>query len=41
MLPGLDVYGLIAGGVLAAFAFSTIALPLLNTTTRHDAVRFE
>jgi len=40
-LPGLDVYGLIAGGVLAAFVFSTLALPLLNTTTRHDAVRFE
>jgi ABC-type antimicrobial peptide transport system permease subunit len=39
--PGPDVYGLIAGGVLAALLFSTIALPLLNVTTRHDAVRFE
>jgi len=27
--------------VLAALLFSTIALPLLNLTTRHDAVRFE
>ena len=39
--PGADVYGLIGGGVLAALLFSTIALPLLNLTTRHDAVRFE
>ncbi len=39
--PGLDVYGLIGGGVLAALLFSTVALPLLSLTTRHDAVRFE
>ena len=39
--PGADVYGLIGGGVLAALLFSAIALPLLNVTTRHDAVRFE
>lgn len=39
--PGLDVFGLIGGGVLAALVFSTIALPLLSLTTRHDAVRFE
>jgi hypothetical protein len=39
--PGVDVYGLIGGGVLAALVFSTIALPLLNITIRHDAVRFE
>ena len=39
--PGWDVYGLIASGVLAALLFSTIALPLLNITTRHDNVRFE
>jgi hypothetical protein len=39
--PGADVYGLVGGGVLAALVFSTIALPLLNMTTRHDAVRFE
>ena len=39
--PGFEVYGLIASGVLAAMVFSSIALPLLNLTTRHDAVRFE
>jgi hypothetical protein len=39
--PGPDVYGLVAAGVLAALIFSTIALPLLKLTTRHDAVRFE
>jgi hypothetical protein len=27
--------------VLAALLFSAVALPLLNLTTRHDAVRFE
>jgi hypothetical protein len=39
--PGADVYGLIGAGVVAALLFSTVALPLLNLTTRHDAVRFE
>jgi hypothetical protein len=39
--PGLDLYAFIGGGVLAALLFSTLALPLLNITTRHDAVRFE
>jgi ABC-type antimicrobial peptide transport system permease subunit len=39
--PGLDVYGFIAGGMLASLLFSAIALPLLSLTTRHDAVRFE
>jgi hypothetical protein len=39
--PGAEVYTLIGGGVLAALLFSTIALPLLSLTTRHDAVRFE
>jgi len=39
--PGADVYGLIGGGVLAALLFSTVALPLLNLTTRHEALRFE
>ena len=39
--PGPDVYALIAGGMLAALVFSAVALPLLNLTTRHDAVRFE
>jgi hypothetical protein len=28
-------------GVLAAFAVSLIALPLMDIATRHDAVRFE
>jgi ABC-type antimicrobial peptide transport system permease subunit len=39
--PGPDMYGFLGGGVLAALLFSAIALPLLNLTTRHDAVRFE
>jgi hypothetical protein len=39
--PGPDIYGFFGGGVLAALLFSAIALPLLNLTTRHDAVRFE
>jgi hypothetical protein len=39
--PGADVYGLIGAGLLAALLFSTVALPLLSLTTRHDAVRFE
>jgi hypothetical protein len=39
--PGADVYGLIGAGVLSALLFSTVALPLLSVTTRHDAVRFE
>ena len=39
--PGPDLYGFIGGGVLAALLFSTLALPLLDLTTRHDAVRFE
>lgn len=39
--PGADVYGLIGGGLLVAILFSTLALPLLSLTTRHDAVRFE
>jgi hypothetical protein len=28
-------------GVLAALILSTIALPLLDAATRHDAVRYE
>jgi FtsX-like permease family len=39
--PGIDLLALIGSGVLAALAFSTLALPLLERTTRHDAVRFE
>jgi hypothetical protein len=39
--PALEVYVSVAVGVLAALLFSTLALPLLSLTTRHDAVRFE
>ena len=39
--PGLDIYAYVGGGVLAALLFSTLALPLLNAATRHDAVRYE
>jgi hypothetical protein len=39
--PGPEMYALVGSGVLAALVFSTLALPLLSLTTRHDAVRFE
>ena len=39
--PGLEVYVSVAVGVVAALLFSTLALPLLGLTTRHDAVRYE
>lgn len=39
--PGLEVFGYVGGGVLAALVFSTLALPLLDATTRYDAVRYE
>jgi hypothetical protein len=39
--PDPAVFGYVGGGVLAALVFSTLALPLLNATTRHDAVRYE
>ena len=39
--PGLDLTVAILGGVLAAFALSACALPLLDAATRHDAVRYE
>jgi ABC-type antimicrobial peptide transport system permease subunit len=39
--PGADVYGSVAGGVLAALLFSTLALPLLSLATRHEAIRYE
>jgi FtsX-like permease family len=39
--PGADVFGVVGGGVLATLVFSTLALPLLDATTRHDAVRYE
>ena len=40
-LAGAGRVRLIGGGVLAALLFSTLALPLLGLTTRHDAVRFD
>ncbi|WBB70055.1 FtsX-like permease family protein [Micromonospora sp. WMMD812] len=39
--PVPEMYAFIGGGVLAALLFSTLALPLLSLTTRHDTVRFE
>ena len=39
--PGWDLLGYLGCGIVAAFAFSALALPLLSLTTRHDAVRFE
>jgi hypothetical protein len=39
--PGPEFYGFIGGGLFAALPFSTLALPLLSLTTRHDAVRFD
>ena len=32
---------MVGGGVLAALILSTLALPLLDATTRPDAVRYE
>jgi predicted lysophospholipase L1 biosynthesis ABC-type transport system permease subunit len=39
--PDAGVFAMVGIGVLAALVLSTIALPLLDTATRHDAVRFE
>jgi ABC-type antimicrobial peptide transport system permease subunit len=39
--PGLELLGGIGGAVLAAMAFSTLALPLLSRATRPDLIRFE
>jgi hypothetical protein len=39
--PDLAVFGYVAGGILAALLLSTLTLPLLDATTRHDAVRYE
>ncbi|WP_327587230.1 hypothetical protein OHA25_09660 [Nonomuraea sp. NBC_00507] len=39
--PGLDFAGGLAAGVLAALAVTAAALPLMNVTTRYDAVRYE
>ncbi|TYB50469.1 FtsX-like permease family protein [Nonomuraea sp. PA05] len=39
--PGLALATGLAGSALAAMAITMAALPLLNVTTRYDAVRFE
>ncbi|MGW3347684.1 FtsX-like permease family protein [Nonomuraea rubra] len=39
--PDLGLVALLAGSALAAMAVTTAALPLMNVTTRYDAVRFE
>jgi hypothetical protein len=39
--PDVGVLAMIAVGVLAALILSTMALPLLDVATRHDAVRYE
>jgi hypothetical protein len=39
--PGADAIGAVAGGVVAALVFSTLALPLLSRTIRHDGIRYE
>src|SRR6266508_5198836 len=39
--PDVGVFAMVAVGVLAALILSTIALPLLDAATRHDAVRYE
>jgi ABC-type antimicrobial peptide transport system permease subunit len=39
--PGAAFVGNLGLGLLAAVAVTTLALPLIDVTTRHDAVRFE
>jgi hypothetical protein len=39
--PDAGVFAMVGIGVLAALILSTMALPLLNAATRHDAVRYE
>jgi ABC-type antimicrobial peptide transport system permease subunit len=39
--PDAGVFVMVGIGVLAALILSTIALPLLDAATRHDAVRYE
>jgi hypothetical protein len=39
--PDLGVFAMVGMGVLAALILSTMALPLLDAATRHDAVRYE
>ena len=39
--PDLGITLGVGGGVLAALAAALLVLPLVNRTTRYDAVRFE
>jgi ABC-type antimicrobial peptide transport system permease subunit len=39
--PDVGVLATVAVGVLAALLLTTLALPLIDAATRHDAVRFE
>jgi FtsX-like permease family len=39
--PDAGVFAMVGIGVLAALILSTMALPLLDAATRHDAVRYE
>jgi hypothetical protein len=39
--PDVGVFAMVGVGVLAALVLSTMTLPLLDVTTRHDAVRYE
>jgi hypothetical protein len=39
--PDVGVFAMVGVGVLAALLLSTMALPLLDAATRHDAVRYE
>ena len=39
--PDVGVFAIVGIGVLAALILSTLALPLLDVATRHDAVRYE
>jgi hypothetical protein len=39
--PEPQVYAFVGAGVGTAMLLSTFALPLLNSATRHDAVRYE
>jgi hypothetical protein len=39
--PDAGVFTMVGIGALAALLLSTLALPLLDAVTRHDAVRYE
>jgi FtsX-like permease family len=39
--PDAGVFAMVGVGVVAALVLSTLALPLLDAATRHDAVRYE